>query len=383
MIRILTIVGARPQFIKAAALSRAIEEGFRDRVEEVILHTGQHYDAGMSDVFFSEMHIPLPKYNLGIGSYSHGKQTGMMIQEIEKVLMEDKPDGLVVYGDTNSTLAGAIAASKMHVPIIHIEAGLRSFNKKMPEEINRIACDHMSTLLFSPTETGIRNLAAEGIHPGPHKTYTSDNQGIFHCGDLMYDNTLYFKEAALKGSSILEELDLEGKPFILATVHRPSNTDVTGHLQNILDAFDQVSRDRNIQVVLPLHPRTAGIIEKMKKKGAIQMDHISPLLRFTSAVSFLDMIQLESHASVILTDSGGVQKEAYFLEKPVVVLREETEWVEIIESGKGKLTGPHTEKIVSAINHYLDAPPKNFPPHFGNGNAAKEILEILSSAAWC
>jgi len=382
MIKLLTIVGARPQFIKAAALSRVIREEFSDVVDEVILHTGQHYDTSMSEVFFHEMGIPEPAYNLDIGSDSHGVQTGRMIQGIEEAILKENPHGVIVYGDTNSTLAGALAASKMHVPVIHIEAGLRSFNKQMPEEINRITCDHVSTLLFSPTQTGVENLVNEGIVHSMAEPHTFDQQGVFHCGDLMYDNTLYFKKLSSQKSTLLRDLDLTGKPYILATVHRPSNTDVKENLQNIIAALNRIALEKQIPVILPLHPRTAAIIEQLKSNNSFQWNDPSDLVRFIPAVSFLEMISLESGASVILTDSGGVQKEAWFMEKPVVVLREETEWVEIIESGNGRLTGSDMNMIIKATLNYLDTPPVSFPPLFGNGDAAREILKVLTTARW-
>lgn len=382
MIRLLSIIGARPQIIKAAAISRTISGEFADSIREIILHTGQHYDDSMSDVFFREMQIPTPAYNLDIGSSSHGVQTGLMIQGIEEVILKEKPDGVVVYGDTNSTLAGALAAAKLHIPVIHIEAGLRSFNKQMPEEINRITCDHVSTLLFSPTRTGIVNLAREGIEHSEKEPYTFDNQGVFHSGDVMYDNTLRFREAAEKDSGVLGELGLEGLPYVLATIHRPSNTDTAGNLENILRALDGIAREHGISVVLPLHPRTVGIIEKLESGKLFRRDELSPMLHLIPAVSFLDMIKLEAGSSLILTDSGGVQKEAWFMQKPVVVLREETEWVEIIQAGNGVLAGTSADRIREAAGRFLQSPPSSFPPIFGTGNAAREILQVLTSTRW-
>jgi len=382
MIRLLSVIGARPQIIKAAALSRTIAGEFAGKVSEIILHTGQHYDDSMSDVFFREMQIPEPAYNLDIGSSSHGMQTGMMIQGIEEVILKERPDGVMVYGDTNSTLAGALAAAKLHVPVIHIEAGLRSFNKQMPEEINRITCDHVSTLLFSPTQTGIVNLAREGIEHSEKEPYTFDNQGVFHSGDVMYDNTLRFREAAEKNSAVLRDLALEDCAFILATIHRPSNTDVAGNLKNILGALDGIAHAHGIPVVLPLHPRTVAMIEKLESQQLFRRDALSDRVKLIPAVSFLDMIKLEAGAVLILTDSGGVQKEAWFMEKPVVVLREETEWVEIIQSGNGRLAGTSAERIREAAGHFLKFPPKSFPPIFGNGNAAREILQVLTTTRW-
>ncbi len=382
MIKLLTIVGARPQFIKAAALSRAIKQGYSDQVKEVILHTGQHYDDSMSDIFFRDMQIPLPDYNLKIGSGSHGVQTGKMMEGIEKVILEEKPEGMILFGDTNSTLAGSMAASKLHIPVIHIEAGLRSFNKKMPEEINRIACDHVSTLLFSPTETGIRNLKNEGIIHHEGSILTSDAPGVYHSGDVMYDNTLFFKELALSSPGVLGSLDLEQKPFILATIHRPSNTDIQENLNSIMDALDQIAKDNKIDVVLPMHPRTSAILKHDEQRYDQESSGDSGKVRFIPAVSFLDMVRLEAGASIILTDSGGVQKEAWFMKKPVVVLREETEWVEIIENGNGILAGADTQRIVKAASEFLNTHTGAFPDIFGDGQAAHHILEVITTAQW-
>jgi UDP-GlcNAc3NAcA epimerase len=382
MLKILTVVGARPQFIKAAALSRTIRSSFSDTVQEVILHTGQHYDPAMSDVFFNEMSIPEPAYNLEIGSESHGSQTGKMLQGIEQVIQKEHPDGVVVYGDTNSTLAGALAASKLHCPVFHIEAGLRSFNKQMPEEINRIMADHVSTLLFCPTRTAIENLKSEGIPGSLQPPYTFDHPGVFHSGDLMYDNTLYFKKLAEKKSSVLADNRLTGMDFVLATIHRPANTDLPGNLQNILDALQTLARKRGIRVVLPVHPRTRKMFESLEPDTRSWIEQQDGPLRLIPPVSFLDMILLEAEAKLIMTDSGGVQKEAWFMEKPVVVLREETEWVEIIQSGNGKLAGASKDKIIYAATEYLNDPPRDFPPIFGNGQAAEEILHTLVSVKW-
>lgn len=382
MMKLLTIIGARPQIIKAAALSRAIQMGFVDQLREVILHTGQHYDDSMSDIFFREMQIPTPDYNLKIGSGRHGSQTGQMIESIEEVILKEQPQGVVVYGDTNSTLAGALAAAKLHIPVIHIEAGLRSYNKQMPEEINRIACDHVSTLLFSPTLTGIKNLEQEGIVHHENQSLSFDCQGVYHNGDVMYDNTLFFRELAIDKSAILRNLGMVDKKYILATIHRPSNTDVSENLASILRALDQIAREKKIDIILPLHPRTLAILKKDESADIMNLIQSNKGIRLIPAVSFLDMIRLEAGASMLLTDSGGVQKEAWFMEKPVVVLREQTEWVEIIESGNGVLTGPDQEKIVAATSLYLDSPPGNYPPIFGDGKAAQRILEILTKVPW-
>jgi len=382
MIKILTIIGARPQIIKAAALSRAIASSYKEHIQELIIHTGQHYDDSMSEVFFREMQIPRPHYNLNIGSGNHGQQTGQMMESIEKLILQEEPTGVLVYGDTNSTLAGALAASKLHIPVIHVEAGLRSFNKKMPEEINRIACDHVSTLLFSPTHTGIKNLEREGISHHQGSALSFDHPGVYHCGDVMYDNTMFFRDLSLESAQILQDLDLKDKAYILATIHRPSNTDHPENLENIIQALDKVSREKHIDIVLPLHPRTASILKRAEYESCTRLIQNNTYIRLIPSVSFLEMISLEAQAKLILTDSGGVQKEAWFMEKPVVVLRNETEWVEIIEAGNGTLCGADSEKIHQATLNYLDSPPLSYPPIFGKGKAAVEILETLLSANW-
>ena len=260
MKKIITVVGARPQFIKAAAISRSIREDFAESLEEYIIHTGQHYDPGMSDVFFNEMGIPREDLNLNVGSGSHGGQTAEMLSGIENAIQEEKPDALLVYGDTNSTLAGALAAAKLHVPVIHIEAGLRSFNKKMPEEVNRITADHCSSLMFVPTKTGIDNLEKEGFNVGADSRFSADNPGIFLCGDVMYDNSLYFRKQ-INAKKIIAELDLDGE-FALATVHRPSNTDEASNLESIFSAMNTVAEEFDLTIALPLHPRTGNILQR-------------------------------------------------------------------------------------------------------------------------
>ncbi|MBN2172682.1 MAG: UDP-N-acetyl glucosamine 2-epimerase, partial [Bacteroidales bacterium] len=256
MKNIITIIGARPQIIKAAALSRAIREKFSGEIKEILVHTGQHYDENMSGVFFEEMNIPKPDFNLGVGSQNHGKQTAEMIEKTEELLMIKKPDFVILYGDTNSTLAGSVAASKLRIPIIHIEAGLRSFNKSMPEEINRIVCDHTSTLLFTPTRTGLNNLIREGFNPSAKPPYNADNPGVFHCGDIMYDNSLFFGSLAEKKSKILSKYSLQENKFVLGTIHRDNNTDDPIRLNSIFEAFLELASDNYIDMVLPLHPRT-------------------------------------------------------------------------------------------------------------------------------
>ncbi|MBN1131870.1 MAG: UDP-N-acetylglucosamine 2-epimerase (non-hydrolyzing) [Bacteroidales bacterium] len=380
--KILTIVGARPQFIKAAAITRKIQSSFDRDVNEILVHTGQHYDQYMSEVFFREMGIPEPAFNLGIGSANHGFQTGEMMRALEELMLREKPAGVIVYGDTNSTLAGALAASKLFIPVIHIEAGLRSFNKSMPEEINRIVTDHVSTMMFSPTVTGIRNLEREGLVHGDSAPYHIDHPGIFHCGDIMYDNTLFFKKQSEAFSEVFENLKADRKNYLLATIHRPSNTDSTERLGQILNALLVISKSLNTEIILPLHPRTAQKLRAFPDQSLI--GSLDPLngIHLIPPVSFLDMIRLESHARLIMTDSGGVQKEAWFLKKPVVILRAETEWVEITEHGNGILADASTEKIVQSAEYFLNNPPADFPPVYGNGDAAREILDIITTVRW-
>ena len=374
--KIITVVGARPQIIKAAAISRAIENNF-PQIEEIILHTGQHYDQNMSEVFFEELNIPKPTINLNVGSSSHGKQTAKMIEQIEDVLVQYKPNAIVVYGDTNSTLASAVAASKIHVPIVHIEAGLRSFNKKMPEEINRIMCDHASTLLFSPTQTGYQNLINEGFSKTISKKATADCPNIYHCGDVMYDNSIHFSKLSEQKSSILSDLGTENNPFILATVHRNDNTDDPQKLNEIFSSFLKLTEGNNIQLILPLHPRTMKMKETLLNETVKEQLRNSSLIKIIPPASFLDIISLEKNASLIITDSGGVQKEAYFFKKPCIILRPQTEWVEIVEAKSAVIADTNQEKILNAVNNYLHNENLAFPPVFGDGKAAEFILNEM------
>lgn len=374
MLKIITIVGARPQIIKAAALSRTIRKNFADKIQEIIVHTGQHYDPNMSDVFFQELQIPKPDYNLNVGSGAHGAQTATMIKGIEEILLKERPNFLVIYGDTNSTLAGAIAASKIHIPIVHIEAGLRSFNKSMPEEINRIMCDHASTFLFSPTDTGFQNLLNEGFTVNQGK-YTIDKPGIFHCGDVMYDNSLFFSAISKKNSIILKDLELQGKNYILVTIHRNNNTDDVERLSSIFTGILKIAESSKKVMVLPLHPRTKSKLDTLSNDLSKNI-HNSPFIKIIPPVSFLDMIQLEKKSDLIITDSGGVQKEAYFFSKPCIVLRNETEWVEIIEAGTGILVDSDPVRMKEAFEN-LSSKKNDFPKIFGDGNAAGFICEQL------
>ncbi len=350
-LKICSVIGARPQFIKASPLSEALRESF----EEVIIHTGQHYSYSMSDIFFKELNMQKPNYNLAIGSSSHGEQTGAMLKSIEKVLLAESPDFVLVYGDTNSTLSGALAAAKLHIPVIHIEAGLRSFNKKMPEEINRILTDHMSEFLFVPSKISVDNLNNEGI-----------TSGIFEVGDIMYDAILNAKVRALENSVILNELNLTQSNYILATIHRAENTDDYFKLQNIFTSFANI----NNNIVIPLHPRTKKMMERFNLEFSENVKAIEPL-------GYLDMINLMQNSFCVITDSGGIQKEAYYLKTPCVTLREETEWTETIDVGWNSLVEIQSEKIVEAVKRSNYVRTLNHPDLYGKGDTAKKIKSIL------
>lgn len=373
MIKLLTIIGARPQIIKAAAISRAVREKFAGQVEEHILHTGQHYDANMSEVFFRELGIPEPDYNLHVGSGSHGVQTARIIEGIESVLTEQHYDGVIVYGDTNSTLAAAVAASKIHVPVFHVEAGLRSFNMGMPEEINRIVCDQLSSVLFTPTMTGLRNLEAEGFSSIKGRVRFADGRGqrVVLSGDVMYDNSMYFSAMADVQSDIIERLGLRYRRFVLATIHRPANTDNPENLKSILRALSDIAA-KGMDVVLPLHPRTKKRIEDLGLKIAdFRLKVIEP-------ASFFEIIRLEKNAAIVMTDSGGVQKEAFFYGTPCVILRPETEWVEIVDAGAGIIADADYERIMAAYEQLVNKPVQ-FPALFGDGHASEKIIsEIIN-----
>lgn len=378
-IKIITLIGARPQIIKAAALSRAIKTQFSDRLHEVIVHTGQHYDDNMSAVFFRELGIPNPDYNLQTGSGKHGEQTARMIEGIEKVLERERPQYIVLYGDTNSTLAGAVAAAKMHIPIVHIEAGLRSYNKSMPEEINRIVCDHCASLLFSPTRTGYDNLIKEGFDPTHTRPFTADHPGIYHCGDVMYDNSLHFSELAAQTSTVLSRYALAPDRFILGTIHRNNNTDEPERLESIFSALLHIAGESDRKIILPLHPRTSKMMAlKLSESMQTSLQQQKNIL-IVPPVSFLDMIRLEQQAYMIITDSGGVQKEAYFFKKPCIILRPETEWKEIVEAGAAAIADADKHSIIRAYNAFVASPPQNYPDIFGKGDAAgficNEIIE--------
>ena len=374
MIKLLTVIGARPQIIKAAAISRAIAKYFPDVVEEKILHTGQHYDANMSQVFFDELGIPQPDYNLGVGSGKHGEQTAKMIAGIEEILLSDSFDGVILYGDTNSTLAGAVAASKIHIPVFHIEAGLRSFNMTMPEEVNRIVCDQLSSICFSPTKTGVDNLKREGFLDSSAKFKNGKGRLVVNSGDVMYDNSMYFASLAEQKSDILSRLGVKPNEYILTTIHRPNNTDDPARLTSIISSLLSITERDGITLVLPLHPRTKNLLDKNLEKSVYEKLMVSPLVKIIPPASFFEIIVLEKNARIVMTDSGGVQKESFFFERPCVILRPETEWTEIVEYGAGVIADADFQRIVDGYNQ-LVGQEVHFPKLFGDANAAKHILD--------
>ncbi len=356
--KILTVVGARPQFIKAAPVSEVLIQA---GIEEHLLHTGQHYDTNMSDVFFKELGLRLPNINLAVGSGSHAQQTAMMLVGVEKALIEQRPDWLLVYGDTNSTLAGVVAASKLNVPVAHVEAGLRSFNRRMPEEINRIVADALATLLFTPTETASNNLFREGI----------PSERVVQTGDVMLDACLMFRDRAFKQSKVLSQFALPEKGYILATIHRAENTDDNVKLSAIASGLDQVASQ--VPVLLPLHPRTRH------RLSALRMGEFKNL-RIVEPLGFLDMLRAEAGAALIVTDSGGVQKEAFFHKVPCITLREETEWIELIELGWNTLCDPISSEIIvqTVLSKLGTVGSEAFP--YGSGNAAEIIVKALAGS---
>jgi UDP-GlcNAc3NAcA epimerase len=356
MKKIVTILGARPQFIKAAVVSRAVKNS---GIKEIIVHTGQHFDKEMSDIFFEEMEIPRPNYTLNINNLSHGAMTGRMLEKIEEVLLKEKPDTVLVYGDTNSTLAGALAAAKLNIPVAHVEAGLRSFNRAMPEEINRILTDRISAYLFCPTDTAVKNLKKEG--------FDAFNCQVQNVGDVMYDAALFYEKKSDQASNIIARLKLEKEKFILCTVHRQENTDDKAQLTSLFGTLNEIHR--SIKVVLPLHPRTRKILEQWG---------IKPQITIIEPVGYFDIIQLIKHSKFVMTDSGGMQKEAFFFGKYCITLRNETEWVELIDHEVNFLAGVSTDKILGSIERAQ----KPFPPVqklYGDGKASKKILSKLIS----
>lgn len=376
----ITIVGARPQILKAAAISREIKTNFSEQIEELIVHTGQHYDKNMSAIFFEELGIPTPFCNLNVGSLSHTEQTAEIMLGIEKIINENNPDAILIYGDTNSTVAAALTASKMQIPIVHVEAGLRSFNKIMPEEINRIFSDHVSTLLFCPTETAIENLKNEGFSLSENKKATIDNPNVILSGDIMYDNSLFFAEKSNQKSDILKKLNCEENEFILVTIHRNTNTDDNYRITQIIEALLEIATNYPYKLIIPLHPRTKKMLIQFLSDEIFLALNKHENISLIEPIGFLDMIALESNSKLVITDSGGVQKEAYFFKKPCVILRSETEWIELVKNGNAILADASKEKIISAFNSLLSKTDFSYPSFFGDGKASTLIVEkILSS----
>lgn len=355
--KILTVIGARPQFIKASVVSSAIKNTVG--LSEEIIHTGQHFDANMSNIFFDQLGIPKPHYQLDINSGSHGSMTGRMLEAIEKICLESKPDRLMVYGDTNSTLAGALAASKLHIPVAHIEAGLRSFNMRMPEEINRILTDQVSDILFCPTETAVKNLKNEGFDQKPIQ--------VLNVGDVMQDSSMFFAERAVKGEALKV---VPENNFIVATLHRAENTDDPVRLKAIVDALNYI-HNNILPVVLPLHPRT----QKVVKALGLQLEML-----VLEPVGYLEMIWLLKHCNAVVSDSGGVQKEAFFFKKPCITMRDQTEWVELIEHGVNVLAGADTQKIIDFTQAMLNKTIEDPSNLYGGGKASQNIANVLASS---
>ena len=358
--KILTVLGARPQFIKAGSVSREIAK--HNDIKEIIIHTGQHYDTNMSDIFFEEMKIPKPDYFLGIGGKSHGAMTGQMIEKIEEVCLKEKPDWIMVYGDTNSTLAGAIVASKLHIKLAHIEAGLRSFNMKMPEEVNRILTDRVSDILFCPTNIAVENLRNEGF---PFCT-ANGKQTVVNSGDVMQDGAWFYKQFAKK-PKLFKNQKNEIKNYVLCTIHRAENTDSPQRLEAIFEALNEIAKER--QIILPLHPRTKKILQNFK----VEIENLTII----EPVGYLEMVWLINYADLIMTDSGGLQKEAFFFHKPCITLRDETEWVELVDIGANIIVGSDRKKIFSAYKYIFE---KNIDFElnlYGNGQASKNIISTL------
>ena len=377
-LKILTVIGARPQIIKSAAISRAVAGPFAGKIEETVLHTGQHYDSNMSEVFFQEMGMPAPGIQLGVGSDSHAVQIARMMEGIEKHLLSTRPDVLLLYGDTNSTLAGALAAAKHHVPVAHVEAGLRSFNKSMPEELNRIVSDQCSSWLFCPTEQAVTNLLREGFALPTGAPATIDHPHVLNTGDIMYDNSLHFAELAGKRSNtVLQQLGLQWERFILATIHRDSNTDHPERLAAIMNTLLEASAEHNIPVVLPLHPRTKKYLETHPDQSLNARIAANERFHIVPPVGFLDMVDLERNARIVVTDSGGVQKEAFFFGRPAVVLRPETEWVELVEHGQAELVDADPRRINAAVERFMHQPLPKAPAFYGDGHAAERICAAL------
>jgi len=381
---VLNIVGARPQIIKASAISRAIASQFADEINEIVVHTGQHYDRELSEVFFDELEIRKPDHNLQVGSGRHGRQTGLIMERIEEVILNEKPDCVIIYGDTNSTLAAALAAAKQHYPVVHIEAGMRSFNKTMPEELNRITADHASTVLFASTNTAFKNLMTEGFRPENVAPYDINNPRIFLTGDIMYDNSLFYADLAdRKKQDFLGRMGLAEDQFVLVTIHREVNTDDLGRLTAIFNTLIDLADKNKMVMVMPLHPRTIIALRNKVPElyGRLTGNN---LIRVIPPVSFLEMILLEKKARMVITDSGGVQKESHFFSKPCIVLRKETEWVELVKNGTVKLADADPGRITEAWEYFEhNKELLQYPGFYGDGRAAitilKEITEVFRS----
>lgn len=377
MKKILTVVGARPQIIKASAISRAIENEFSNQLTQVIVHTGQHYSDNMSAVFFDELGIPNPTHNLQVGSSSHAVQTARIMEGVEALIESEQPDAILVYGDTNSTVAAALAASKVGTPVIHVEAGLRSFNKSMPEEINRILCDHVSTLLFCPTNTAVKNLEKEGFELKDADKASIDRPIVYACGDIMYDNSLYFSELSEVKSSILEAYHLVKDQFILVTIHRNANTDDAKNLNSIFSALLKIQENTGLKIILPLHPRTHKMMDSLLEMTLAEKLRNNSRISIIPPAGFLDIISLEKNARMIVTDSGGLQKEAFFFQKPCVILRPETEWIEIVENGNAILADADEKRILEATQKLLNKSDYTYPTIFGDAKSAIFIVQKI------
>jgi len=371
MKKIVTIVGARPQFIKAAALNRVFRRDYAQQIIEQIVHTGQHYDDAMSEVFFREMDIAPPHAHFSVGSGSHGVQTGKMMIELEQYLLAEIPDAVLVYGDTNTTMAGALVAAKCNIPVIHVEAGLRSYLRSMPEEINRIVTDHLSTLLFSPTLQGVENLETEGMkaQPGP---YHAAHPGVFQCGDVMYDNAMHYAKLDQLHPSVQKWKD---QSFVLTTIHRDHNTDDAKVLFTLMETLVQLTHQHQLQWVLPVHPRLKKNMETNKDIQNLLQD--ASHVHLIEPLGYVAMLQMEQMATMIVTDSGGVQKEAYFAQKPCLILRDTTEWKEIIATGNAFLVGANAEKIKEKFDYCMQNKMTHWPLLYGSGNASEEIAQVI------
>ena len=377
-LKIATVVGARPQFIKAGVVNRIIRDHFSSQIEEEIIHTGQHYDHGMSDLFFEQLDIPKPAAHLGIGSSSHGSQTGEMLIKLEQEFQSRKPDAIMVYGDTNSTLAGALAAVKIHIPIIHVESGLRSYLTAMPEEVNRVCTDHVSSLMSCPNQTAITNLKKEGI-TDQIGACSADNPWVRFHGDVMYDNILFLRDKFGNHCALMDQFGMEENGFLLATIHRPSNTDSRETLQKLFSGLQDLASQNNLKVFLPLHPRTLKLAESNLDTTFWNSFKSDKNIIIHDPIGIIEIGQLVGQSKMVITDSGGLQKEAVFLDKPCIILRDRTEWVELLDCGWGKTVGSDPEKLTSAFNE-LSQLTGSAPPLYGDGDAAQKLCADILKA---